>query len=217
MTAELQPNYGNFMGIAEAPQGRREKRKLETRARIEDAAYELFRRQGIDNTSIEQICAEADVARRTFYSYFPNKHALLGGLGVSRLYSQSGPMLQLLIDNHSSTRGRLQAMIDFIKGTFAAYEDIDRQLILAAPTVFANDPETQREINHSALDSFARLFAAGQAQGDARATFSPEILAAMLVGTLNVLTVSWAMDSSYPIFAKLEEAQGMFESIVCKD
>lgn len=204
------------MGVAEAPQGRREKRKLETRARIEDAAYELFRRQGIDDTSIEQICTEADVARRTFYSYFPNKHALLGGLGVSRLFSQSGPMLQVLINNYSSTETRLRAMIDFIEATFASYEEIDRQLILAAPTVFANDPETQREINNSALDSFAQLFAAGQAQGDARATFSPEILASMVVGTLNVLTVSWAMDSSYPIFAKLEEAREMFESIVCR-
>lgn len=205
------------MGMAEAPQGRREKRKLETRARIEDAAYELFQRQGIDETSIEQICTEADVARRTFYSYFPNKHALLGGLGVSRLYSQSGPMLDVLINNYSSTRERLAAMIDFIESTFSGYREIDRQLILAAPTVFANDPETQREINNSALDSFAHLFAAGQAQGDARATFSPEILASMVVGTLNVLTVSWAMDSSYPIFAKLEEAREMFESIVCRE
>ena len=205
------------MGIAEAPQGRREKRKLETRARIEDAAYELFQRQGIDETSIEQICAEADVARRTFYSYFPNKHALLGGLGVSRLYSQSGPMLDVLINNYSSTRERLAAMIDFIEATFSGYREIDRQLILAAPTVFANDPEAQREINNSALDSFARLFTAGQAQGDARTTFSPEILASMVVGTLNVLTVCWAMDSSYPIFTKLEEARDMFEGIVCRD
>lgn len=205
------------MGIAEAPQGRREKRKLETRARIEDAAYELFQRHGIDETSIEQICAEADVARRTFYSYFPNKHALLGGLGVSRLYSQSGPMLEVLSNNHTSTRGRLAAMVDFIETTFADYREIDRQLILAAPTVFANDPETQREINNTALDSFARLFAAGQAQGDAHATFSPEILAAMVVGTLNVLTVCWAMDSSYPIFAKLEEARDMFEGMICRD
>lgn len=205
------------MGVAEAPQGRREKRKLETRARIEEAAYELFQRQGIDETSIEQICAEADVARRTFYSYFPNKHALLGGLGVSRLYSQSGPMLDVLINNYSSTRDRLAAMIDFIEATFSGYREIDRQLILAAPTVFANDPETQREINNSALDSFARLFAAGQAQGDTGSTFSAEILAAMVVGTLNVLTVSWAMDSNYPIFAKLEEAREMFEGIVCRD
>ena len=67
------------MEITEAPPGRREKRKQEIRTRIEDAAYRLFRTQGIEDTSIEQICVEADVARRTFYGHFTNKHALLGG------------------------------------------------------------------------------------------------------------------------------------------
>ena len=77
------------MYAAQVPQGRREKRKQEIRARIEEAAYNLFRDQGIEETSIEQICVAADVARRTFYGYFPNKHALLGGLGISRLYDQT--------------------------------------------------------------------------------------------------------------------------------
>lgn len=215
MVFEMQQHYGEFMHVTAATPGRREKRKLETRARIEDAAYELFRRQGIEETSIEQICAEAEVARRTFYGYFPNKHALLGGLGVSRLYSQSGPMLRTLIKNHRTTRARLEAMIDYIETSFSTYEDIDRQLILAAPTVFATNPEQQRDINNSALDSFARLFAAGQALGDTTPAFSPEILASMVVGTLNVLTTSWAIDSSYPIFAKLEEAREMFERVIC--
>ena len=48
------------MDIAEAPLGRREKRKQEIRSRIEEAAYRLFREQGIEDTSIEQICVEAD-------------------------------------------------------------------------------------------------------------------------------------------------------------
>ena len=93
------------MNTAAAPvPGRREQRKLEIRARIEDAAYKLFREQGIEDTSIEQICVEADVARRTFYGHYTNKHALLGGLGLSRLYNQSEPMLALLIANHHTTR-----------------------------------------------------------------------------------------------------------------
>ena len=90
------------MDAVEAPLGRREKRKQEIRARIEDAAYRLFKAHGIEETSIEQICVEADVARRTFYGHFPNKHALLGGLGVSRVYNQSEPMLQALMANLAS-------------------------------------------------------------------------------------------------------------------
>ena len=100
------------MDTAEAPIGRREKRKQEIRARIEDAAYALFQRQGIEDTSIEQICVEADVARRTFYGHYPKKHALLGGLGISKLYSQMGPMLQQLMANHPTTRDRLEELLE---------------------------------------------------------------------------------------------------------
>jgi AcrR family transcriptional regulator len=190
------------MDMAEVPLGRRKKRKQEIRSRIEEAAYRLFREQGIEDTSIEQICVEADVARRTFYGHFPNKHALLGGLGISRLYDQSEPMFRLLMNNHQATRGRLEAMIDYIESNFADYEDIDRQLILIAPSTFAEDAERQREIGDSAIASFVHLI---------------EILAAMVVGTLNMLTISWAMNSDYPIFAKLEEARVMFEHLICKD
>jgi len=205
------------MDTVEAPPGRREKRKQEIRTRIEDAAYELFKRQGLEDTSIEQICVEADVARRTFYGHFPNKHALLGGLGISRLYDQSEPMLRLLMENQQTTRGRLEAMIDYIESNFATYQEIDRQLILIAPSTFADNTEKQREIGNSASASFTRLITAGIELGDVQTEFSPEILAAMVVGTLNMLTTSWAMNSDYPIFAKLEEARLMFERLICKD
>jgi AcrR family transcriptional regulator len=205
------------MAMAEVPIGRREKRKQEIRTRIEEAAYQLFREQGIEDTSIEQICVEADVARRTFYGHFPNKHSLLGGLGVSRLYDQSEPMLRLLMDNHQTTRDRLEAMIDYIESNFAGYDDLDRQLILLAPSSIAEDADRQREISNGAMASFIQLIAAGVNLGDVREEFSPEILAAMVVGTLNMLTISWAMNSDYPVFAKLEEARLMFEHLICAD
>jgi len=197
--------------------GRREKRKLEIRTRIEEAAYDLFQRQGIDDTSIEQICVEADVARRTFYGHYPNKHTLLAGLGISRLYDQSEPMLRQLMANHAGTRARLEAMIDYIESNFAGMNDIDRQLILIAPSAFAEDRERQREIGSGALDSFTRLIAAGVGLGDVNTRFSPQILAAMVVGTLNMLTISWAMDSQFPVIAKLEEARALFEELICRD
>ena len=204
------------MDAVEAPLGRREKRKQEIRARIEEAAYNLFKAQGIDDSSIEQICMEADVARRTFYGHFPTKHALLGGLGVSRVYNQSEPMLQALMANHQTTRERLGAMIDYIESNFSSYEDIDRQLFLLGPVAFAQDREQQREVGSSSMAGFTRLISAGKELGDVKADYSPEILASVVVGTLNMLTMSWAMDDKYPIFAKLEEARGLFESLICK-
>ena len=201
---------------ASPPLGRREQRKLEIRSRIEDAAYKLFRQRGIEETSIEQICVEADVARRTFYGHYTNKHALLGGLGISRLYNQSEPMLKLLMANHHTTRTRLEAMIEYIASNFATFAEIDRQLILIAPSIFAENKEQQREIGNSASASFTRLITAGVEMGDVRTEFSPAILAAMVVGTLNMLTTTWAMNSDYPIFDSLDEARRLFEQLICK-
>jgi TetR/AcrR family transcriptional regulator, cholesterol catabolism regulator len=52
---------------------RRARRKQETRERIVDAAVELFVSQGYDATTVDQIAAAADVARGTFFNYFPGK------------------------------------------------------------------------------------------------------------------------------------------------
>ena len=205
------------MSATATPLGRREKRKQEIRSRIEEAAYTLFQRHGIEDTSIEQICVEADVARRTFYGHFTNKHALLGGLGISRLYNRLEPMLQELMSNHPSTRARLEAMVDYIESSFAGMNDIDRQLIVMGPSPTAEDHQRQREMGSSALESFERLFAAGRALGDVNTEFSPEILASVVVGTLNILTTTWAMDSDYPVFAKLEEARLLFDRLICND
>ncbi|MDG1389708.1 MAG: TetR/AcrR family transcriptional regulator [Halioglobus sp.] len=213
----MQQHYGFFMDTIEAPLGRREKRKQEIRQRIEDAAYRLFQQQGIEDTSIEEICVEADVARRTFYGHFTNKHALLGGLGITRLYSRSEPMLSELMANHASTRARLQAMIDYIESSFAGMNDIDRQLVLVGPTAFAEDQERQREIGNSSMASFTQLINAGIELGDVKTEFTPLMLATTVVGTLNMLTISWCLDSSYPVFAKLEEARKLFDQLICKD
>ena len=213
----MQQHYGFFMDTIEAPLGRREKRKQEIRQRIEDAAYRLFQKHGIEDTSIEQICVEADVARRTFYGHFTNKHALLGGLGITRLYSRAEPMLTELMANQSTTRGRLEAMIDYIEAAFAGMTEIDRQLILVGPTAFAEDQEKQREIGNSSMASFTRLIEAGVELGDVNTEFAADTLATTVVGTLNMLTISWCLDSNYPVFAKLEEARRLFEHLICKD
>jgi AcrR family transcriptional regulator len=56
-----------------AEPNRRERKKAATRARIIEKATELFRLNGYQSTTIEDITEAADVAPRTFYSYFDAK------------------------------------------------------------------------------------------------------------------------------------------------
>jgi TetR/AcrR family transcriptional regulator, cholesterol catabolism regulator len=64
---------------AEAP-GRRERKKQEVAQRILGAALELFREQGYEATTVEQIAERADVAKGTFFNHFERKDALLAQL-----------------------------------------------------------------------------------------------------------------------------------------
>ncbi|MGY1741666.1 MULTISPECIES: TetR/AcrR family transcriptional regulator [unclassified Blastococcus] len=56
-----------------ATAGRREQKKSATRAAIRDAALRLAVRDGVENVTLEQIAAEADIALRTFFNYFSSK------------------------------------------------------------------------------------------------------------------------------------------------
>jgi TetR/AcrR family transcriptional regulator, regulator of autoinduction and epiphytic fitness len=65
---------------AASPQGRRQKRAIQTRRRILAAAADLFDRQGYTTTTIQQIAGQADVAWQTVYSVFGTKAAILSAV-----------------------------------------------------------------------------------------------------------------------------------------
>ncbi len=55
----------------------RDRKAQETRARITEAALELFVSRGYEGTTIDQIAEEAGVNRRTIFRHFGTKEAIL--------------------------------------------------------------------------------------------------------------------------------------------
>jgi len=71
--------------MTETP-GLRERKKARTRWAIQEEALKLFREQGYQATTIDQIAAAADISPSTFFRYFPTKEDVV-------LYDQFDPQL----------------------------------------------------------------------------------------------------------------------------
>jgi AcrR family transcriptional regulator len=73
------------LGAPPSPTGLRERKKLETREALADAAVRLALKHGLDGLRVEDIAAEANVSIRTFNNYFASKQEALAARYVNRM------------------------------------------------------------------------------------------------------------------------------------
>lgn len=60
-------------------EGLRYRKKLKARLAAERAALELVIERGYDGVTVEDICARAEISKKTFFNYFPSKAAAISG------------------------------------------------------------------------------------------------------------------------------------------
>jgi AcrR family transcriptional regulator len=168
---------------------RSDRRKQETRARILEAAVELFGEVGFDATKIGDVCERADVARQTFFNHFPAKSDLLAAL-----LGRGGDFISATLDSAyergADTRERLALFFhDVIAATIEVGPlsgDLVAHVVNARP-----DPDrtTQARLITSLLQGFVQRCLA---TGDVTRRYAPEALAALVQGALGALFHDWA-------------------------
>jgi AcrR family transcriptional regulator len=65
--------------------GLRERKRAETRDKLETAAVTLALRDGVEHATLDAICEAADVSTRTFFNYFDSKEDAILGLKDSAI------------------------------------------------------------------------------------------------------------------------------------
>jgi AcrR family transcriptional regulator len=92
--------------------GLRERKKIKTRETIQQQALRLFREQGYDATTIEQIAEAAEISPSTFFRYFPTKEALV-------IEDDYDPLLIEAFRNQPTDLSPLQALRKAVETGFA--------------------------------------------------------------------------------------------------
>ena len=178
MTETVSPASGE-------PAGLRERKKARTRATIRQEALQLFREQGYQATTVEQIAAAAEVSPSTFFRYFPTKEDVV-------LQDDMEPLLIEALEHQPRELGMvaaIRAAMRSVSGNLSEEQwDQIRQTAELGMTV--------PEIRARAMDDFSRTIGV-MAEGMAKRTgLDPDDLrvrtaSGAIFGAIMAVTAPW--------------------------
>ena len=179
---------------------RRERKKEETAERIAAVALDLFRRKGVEATTVEEICEGADVAKGTFFNYFPRKEAVFGFLSESWVAEAEGKIGEVLAKGLPAYKKIRDVFVEF-----AAFYEQDRELskhmvMEWTRGMYAPDNDACRRWDELGEHVVRQLQAKGELRDDVDPVRAHRLLEDIYHGTI----VMW-LDSPEPPFDLQDE------------
>ena len=190
--------------------GLRERKKARTRASLREHALRLFREQGYQATTVEQIAAAAEVSPSTFFRYFPTKEdvVLQDDMDTRMIaaFEQQPPGVSPI----TAVRAAAREMVTSYTGTDL---DVIRETARLTMTV--------PEVRARALDEFARTItvlaeAVSKRTGRAPDDLAVRTVAGAIIGVIMSITIpweNWSDGTSFEdTFARIDEALALLEA-----
>jgi AcrR family transcriptional regulator len=172
---------------AGATLGLRERNKLRTRQEIADATLQLAAERGLENVTVEQIAAAAEIAPRTFFRYFESKEDALLADHSDRL-----ALLRQTLRDRPSSEGPLTAVRASILEVVGDLED-NRELMLCkfelmenSPTLHAQSLEKMAELERTLAEALAE-----RSGVDLERDYRPFVIAAAVCSAMRVAIDRW--------------------------
>jgi AcrR family transcriptional regulator len=125
--------------------GLRERKKARTRASLREHALRLFREQGYQATTVEQIAAAAEVSPSTFFRYFPTKEDVV-------LQDDMDVRVLEAFDRQPAEMQPIQAVRAAMREAWASFTPQEWDLIKEGARLSVEVPE----IRARAMSEFAR-------------------------------------------------------------
>lgn len=171
--------------------GLRERKKQRTERELSDAALRLALERGFDRVTIDDIAAEVEVSKTTFYRYYESKEDALLGKATEKVQA-----LRAALADRPTSEPMLTAVRNAIMQLVDTYEH-DRETSLARGRLVAETPSlSARNLEHQAeWEAVVHEFVLGRLAADGAsgpdAELRAAIVAAIVVATLRATLEHW--------------------------
>ena len=165
----------------------RQRKKTATRDRIRASALRLFREQGYDATTVEQIAGAAGVSHMTFFRYFPTKEDVV-------LSDSYDPVIAALIAQTPATWPLIQRIRTVLVQGLRQVYDTDRDALLAQNTLIVSTPVLRERLWASQMATQQLIL---QALGP-RPSFQARVIVAACLAAASTAILSWVENDGTP-------------------
>ena len=134
----------------------RERKKARTRAAIREHALRLFREQGYDATTVEQIAAAAEVSPSTFFRYFPTKEDVVLQDGFDDVMFEAFDRQPSSLTPIAAIRAAMrEAIATFTPAEWAEFQEMSA-IGMSVPEVRARMMDEMSRMIETAADAVAK-------------------------------------------------------------
>jgi len=168
-----------------SPDGLRERKKARTRASIREHALRLFRENGYQRTTVQDIAEAAEVSPSTFFRYFPTKEDVV-------LQDDMDVRMIEALEQQPPELGPVAAVRAAARQMFASYTGADMDVLRETTALTLTVPE----IRARALDEFARTISAvagalAKRAGRPADDLAVRTAAGAIIGVIMAITLPW--------------------------
>ena len=180
-----------------------------TRGRIIEAAWQLFYRQGYDDTTVEEIIEASQTSRGSFYHYFEGKDALLSS--VSYLFDQK---YEELMDDIDPDMNRFDQLMYLNRELFSMIENsisLDLLARLYSSQLVTRGDKHLLDHNRTYYKVLRQIVLRGQQLGQLRSDVSVNELVHVYALCERALIYDWCLSSgSYSLAQYSRSMMPMF-------
>lgn len=185
------------------------KNERNTRGRIISAAWKLFYEQGYEATTVEDIVAESETSKGSFYHYFDGKDALVGTLAY--VFDEKYEALEAVMD---PALGAMEQLIYLNHELFAMIDggiSLDLLARLLSTQLLARGEKHLLDRNRTYFRLLRRIIARGQEAGQLRADRTVNEIVKAYALWERALLYDWCLSGGeYSLVAYTDSVTPMF-------